>query len=165
MGFFFFFFFFFYSNGTKWWWVNLHSYPIPKPFVDSLETNTRARAFCQPDTDCAPWNICPCPWVRFGHRLKLTACPDLLLPSLTLLSLLLLLFACFLGPHMAYGGSQASGQSGTAAAGLHHSHRYSGSKPCLHPTPQLMASRILNPLRKARDRTCIILDTSWIYFH
>ena len=40
---------------------------------------------------------------------------------------------------MAYGGSQARGQIGAVAAGLHHRHSNAGSEPCLHPTPQLMA--------------------------
>ena len=37
----------------------------------------------------------------------------------------------------AYGGSQASGQIGSVAAGLHHSHSTTGSEPCLQHTPQL----------------------------
>jgi len=32
---------------------------------------------------------------------------------------------------MAYGGSQARGQIGTAAAGLHHGHSHAGAEPCL----------------------------------
>ena len=32
---------------------------------------------------------------------------------------------------MAYGGSQARGQIGAAAAGLHHSHSHTISEPCL----------------------------------
>ena len=39
---------------------------------------------------------------------------------------------------MAYGGSQARGQIGAAAAGLHHIHSNAGSDPRLRPTPQLM---------------------------
>ena len=39
----------------------------------------------------------------------------------------------------AYGGSQARGPIGAVAASLHHSHSNVGSKPCLRPTPQLMA--------------------------
>ena len=39
----------------------------------------------------------------------------------------------------AYGGSQARGLIGAVAAGLHHSHSYSGSEPRLRPTPQLTA--------------------------
>ena len=40
------------------------------------------------------------------------------------------------------GASRSSwirGQIGAAAAGLYHSHGNAGSKPCLQPTPQLMA--------------------------
>jgi len=40
---------------------------------------------------------------------------------------------------MAYGGSQARGQIGAVAAGLHHSHSNMGSKLHLLPTPQLTA--------------------------
>ena len=43
---------------------------------------------------------------------------------------------------MAYGGSQARGRIGAAAAaaGLHHSHSDTGSELHLPPTPQLTAS-------------------------
>ena len=40
----------------------------------------------------------------------------------------------------AYGGSQARGRNGATAAGLHHSHSNTGSKPRLRPTPQLTAT-------------------------
>ena len=40
----------------------------------------------------------------------------------------------------AYGSSQARGQIGAAAAGLHHSHSNVGSMLRLQPTPQLMAT-------------------------
>ena len=40
---------------------------------------------------------------------------------------------------MACGGSQARGQIGATAAGLHHSHSNVGSEPRLRPTPQLAA--------------------------
>ena len=40
---------------------------------------------------------------------------------------------------VAYGSSQARGQTGVAAAGLHHSHSNAGSKLHLQPTPQLSA--------------------------
>ena len=40
----------------------------------------------------------------------------------------------------AYGGSQARGPVGAAAASLHHSHSNTGSKPPLRPTPQLTAT-------------------------
>ena len=41
------------------------------------------------------------------------------------------LFVCFRAAPTAYGGSQARGPIGAAAAGLHHSHRNAGSKPHL----------------------------------
>ena len=40
----------------------------------------------------------------------------------------------------AYGSSQARGQIGTTAAGLHHSHSNVGSEPHLRPTLQLTAT-------------------------
>ena len=40
-------------------------------------------------------------------------------------------FFVFLGPHMAYGGSQARGLIGAVAAGLHHSHSNTRSEPHL----------------------------------
>ena len=48
---------------------------------------------------------------------------------------------CLLGAApKVYGGSQARGLIGTAAAGLHHSHSNTGSKLRLRPTPQLRAT-------------------------
>ena len=46
----------------------------------------------------------------------------------------------FLGPHMAYGSSQARGQVEATAASLPHSHSNSGSELCLWPIPQHMAT-------------------------
>ena len=63
---------------------------------------------------------------------------------------------------MAFGGSQARDPIGPVAAGLHHSHGNSGSKPRLQSTPQLMATWILHPLSKARDGTRNLMDTSWV---
>ena len=42
---------------------------------------------------------------------------------------------------MAYEGSQARGQIGATAAGLHHSHSKARSELRLQPTPQLTATR------------------------
>ena len=47
------------------------------------------------------------------------------------------------------GVSQARGWIGVAATGLHHSSQQHW---------------ILNPLSKARDWTCILLDTSWVHY-
>ena len=71
-------------------------------------------------------------------------------------------FLLFGASPVAYGDSQARGLSGATAAGLHHSHSNTGSEPHLWPTPQLMATQILNPPREARDRTHILMDASRI---
>ena len=62
-----------------------------------------------------------------------------------------------------YGGFQARSQIGAVATGLHHSQSNTGSELWLRPTPQLKAIQILNPLSKARDQTCILMDTSWVH--
>ena len=50
-------------------------------------------------------------------------------------------FCClFRAIPVAYGGSQARGRIGAAAAGLHHSHSNTRSKPPLPPTPQFTAT-------------------------
>jgi len=58
----------------------------------------------------------------------------------------------------AYGGSQARGQIGAAAASLHHSHSNAEAELYLQPTPQLAATPDLNLLSKARDQTHILAD-------
>jgi len=65
----------------------------------------------------------------------------------------------------AYGGSQARGWIGAAAASLYHSHSNTRFEPRLWPTPQLMPLPNVNPLSKARDGSCIFMDTSQIHFH
>ena len=57
---------------------------------------------------------------------------------------------------------QARGQIGAAAAGLHHRLSNAGSRPRLRPTSQCY--QILNPLREARDRTCILMDPSQVHY-
>jgi len=37
-----------------------------------------------------------------------------------------------------------------------------GYEPCLGPTPQLMATPILNPLTKVRDQTHVLMDISGV---
>ena len=55
-------------------------------------------------------------------------------------------------------------ESRAVAASLLQSHSSVRSKPHLQPTPQLMAMQILNPLSKARDPACILMDASQICF-
>ena len=60
-------------------------------------------------------------------------------------------FLLLMATPVAYGSSQARSQIGVAAASLHYSHSNAGSELHLQPTPQLMATLILNLLREARD--------------
>ena len=58
--------------------------------------------------------------------------------SHTVVFVFVLSFCLFRAAPTAY--SQAKGQIGAAAASLCHSHSSLGSKPCLQPTPQLIAT-------------------------
>ena len=56
-------------------------------------------------------------------------------------------FFFFRATHTAYRGSQARGQIRGVAVGLHHSWQQ---------------RQIINPLSKARDRSHVFMDTSWV---
>ena len=74
-------------------------------------------------------------------------------------------FFFFRATPAAYGSSQARGRIRATAAGLHIATATGDPSHNLdlhHSSPQHW---ILNPLSKARDRTHILLDTSWIHFH
>ena len=64
-----------------------------------------------------------------------------------------------------YGGSQARDWIRAPAAGLNHNHSNRGSELPLWPTPQLMATPILDPLSEARDWTLALTDTSQVCYH
>ena len=65
-----------------------------------------------------------------------------------------------------YGSSQVRGRIRAAAAGLHHSHSNVESEPHLQPATKAHGNaRSFNPLSKARDQTCVLMDTSLIHFH
>ena len=49
-------------------------------------------------------------------------------------------FLLFRAALRAYGGSQARSPIRPTVTSLHHSHSNARSKPCLQPTPQLMAT-------------------------
>ena len=66
---------------------------------------------------------------------------------LKILFIYLCLFRAIL---MAHGGSQARGQIGAVAAGLHHSHSNTRFKLCLWPTLQLMAMLDLQPTEQGQ---------------
>ena len=61
----------------------------------------------------------------------------------------------------AYGCSQARGQIRAAIASLHHSHSNTRSEPHLQRASS-QQHQMLNPLSKARVRSWILMDTSWI---
>ena len=71
-------------------------------------------------------------------------------------------FCLFMPARTAYGGSQARRWIWAVAVGLRHSHSNTRSESFLRPTPQL---QILNPLRGARDQTCIFMDASRVCLH
>ena len=70
-----------------------------------------------------------------------------------------MIFFLFTATAAAYGGSQAGGQIGGAAAGLRQNHSHTRSEPHLRPTLELQQRQILNPLSQARDPTRILADT------
>ena len=74
------------------------------------------------------------------------------------------LFVFWAAP-VAYGGSQARGRIRAVAASLHHSHSNAYTPlphSDLHHSSQQL--RILNPLNKGRDQTCVLMDASQIRF-
>jgi len=84
---------------------------------------------------------------------------------LTLLLLLLLSFCLYRAAPEAHGGFQARGRIGAVATEPQQLGIPAVSQPCLQPTPQLMATRILKPLSKARDQTRNLKVPSQIRFH
>ena len=71
-------------------------------------------------------------------------------------------FFVFLGPHAAYGGSQARGQIGAVATGLHHSHSNTRSEPCLQ---QIMATLDPQPTEQGQGSNVNPhMDASQIHF-
>ena len=73
------------------------------------------------------------------------------------------LFSFFRATPMVYGSSQSMGQIGAAAASLATATAMPNpSHVCeLHHSSQ--QCQILNQLRRARDKTCILMDPSWVH--
>ena len=84
--------------------------------------------------------LCPAQWVKDPGLLQLRLMSKVRLRSF-------FFSAFFRAAPAAYGISQSRGRIRAAAAGLHHSSRQ---------------HQILNPLSKARDRTCILMDPSQV---
>ena len=81
-----------------------------------------------------------------------------------LLNFILMDIFFFRATSVAYGSSQARDWIRASVTSLCYSHSNSRSEPCLWPTLQLVATQILIPLTKARNWTCILMDTSWVHF-
>ena len=64
---------------------------------------------------------------------------------------------------LAHGSSQARGGIGAVVSSLCRSHSNVRSKTHLRPIPQLRALPIVNPLSKAIDRTCVLMDSSRVH--
>ena len=104
-----------------------------------------------------------CTSVCMWHLSHSPACPQSLIHLHFLfvtLSLFYFSFFLFWASPAGYGSSQAGDQIGAAAAGLHHSHSNARSGPHLWFMPE--QRQILNPPSEARDRTCILMDTSLV---
>ena len=71
-------------------------------------------------------------------------------------------FAFSRAPPVPYGRSQARGQIRAVTNGLLHGHSNAGSEPHLRAITHSQQSQILNPLRKARDRTLNLMVPSQI---
>ena len=109
---------------------------------------TNLRVFREEKEDRCGWSRVN-KWAVFGMRKE----PDQIGSYRACQEFVCLFFALRATPR-AYGSSQTRGRIGATAAGLHHScicHLHHNSWQC----------RILNPLSGARDRTCILMDTSW----
>ena len=56
---------------------------------------------------------------------------------------------------MVYGGSQARGQIGAAAAGLRHDHSNTRSEPYLRPMPELVATPDASPSDRGQGSNAV----------
>ena len=73
-------------------------------------------------------------------------------------------FLVFRATAVAYGSSQARGWIRTAASGLRHRYSNTRSEPCWQTHCSSQQCWILNPLSGARDRTLILMHTSWVRY-
>ena len=102
-----------------------------KPFSQSPNTNSKdplSNEYLCPLT--LPWRTASGSVYLLAWRAKLTS------PFFFVLSFV---FCLYRAKYVAYGGTQVRDLIRTVAACLHHSYSNTRSKPCLQPTPQLMA--------------------------
>ena len=78
---------------------------------------------------------------------------------------LFLVFCLFKAAPMAHGGSQVRGPFRATAPGQYHSHSNTGSEHVCKLHHSSWQCQILNPLSKARDWICKLMDPSRIRFH
>ena len=74
-------------------------------------------------------------------------------------------FCLFRAALTAFGNSQARGRIGVTAACLHHSHSNPDPSHICDPHHSSWQRWILSPLSKVWDRSCILLDSSWVRYH
>ena len=91
-------------------------------------------------------------------------CWRMSLVNMIIIILPCMVFWLFRATPAAYESFQARGPIRATVAGLRHSHSNVGSKPCLTLHHSSWQCQILNPLREARDWTCVLIDASWIRF-
>ena len=75
-----------------------------------------------------------------------------------------ILFCLFRDTPATYGGFQVRGGMGAVAAGVHHSHSMPNPSSFYDLHHSSEQHGILNPLSKARDQTCILMNASQIPF-
>ena len=80
------------------------------------------------------------------------------------LFIIYLFILLFRATPMAHGSCQARDQIRATAAGLHHTTATRDLRCLSDPHYSSQQRQIPNPLRKARDRICILMDTSWSCF-
>ena len=82
----------------------------------------------------------------------------------THLMLFFFFFSLFRAAPMAFGSFQARGRIRTAAASLYHKATATRDPSLVCNLHHSLRQRwVLNPLSKARDQTCIFVDTSWVH--
>ena len=100
-------------------------------------------------------------WIRGDDSLHLPTHPfSNPEPTMVIAFIYFLYFLLFMVTAAAYGSSQARGRIGAIAAGLHHSCSNADLSHVCDLHSSSWQHQILNPLSKAGDQTCILMDPS-----